>query len=304
MKRSLMFGMILAVFHLGISGTSVWADSFDEYTLPIVSQVAGRAEIQEIKELTRDHLVQYSQVLPTIEGSMIFIATNQDRWAKLIVSAARHKIASQEGGEAILVPVIRLERFVTFREGSERSEQASGRGISLFAGFRFHFDMGQVVPDSLGGDVVVMPGTNQELTLKPVGRARMFLLTKPIPEAAPRGIRRLESGEKFDPQYFAGTYRLQEDGRKSGTLRLTLGTNNDIVGTFVSDQNGREYPVQGSVGQPNYKIQFVIQFPQTQQEFTGFMFTGNGKAIAGFSKMQERESGFYALRIEEQGKNP
>ena len=33
--------------------------------------------------------------------------------------------------------------------------------------------------------------------------------------------------------------------------------------------------------------------------FNGFMFTGNGKGIAGTTKLAEREAGFYAERVEE-----
>ena len=54
----------------------------------------------------------------------------------------------------------------------------------------------------------------------------------------------------------------------------------------------------GKVGSPPYTIEFTIIYPRTRQEFHGWMFTGDGKAIAGFSRLQDHEHGFYALREE------
>ena len=68
---------------------------------------------------------------------------------------------------------------------------------------------------------------------------------------------------------------------------------------FVSDRDGREYDVTGKAGTPKHQITFTIKFPATTQTFNGFMFTGNGKGIAGTTKLAEREAGFYAERVEE-----
>jgi hypothetical protein len=43
----------------------------------------------------------------------------------------------------------------------------------------------------------------------------------------------------------------------------------------------------------------MITFPRTLQQFSGCMFTGDARAITGFSRLQERETGFYAVRMEE-----
>jgi hypothetical protein len=79
-------------------------------------------------------------------------------------------------------------------------------------------------------------------------------------------------------------------------LRLKV-NGEDVTGTFVSDQNGREYDVEGSIAKPNHKIIFMVKLPQTQESFEGCMFTGDGKAIAGICKLLNREAGFYATRI-------
>lgn len=289
----------IAVVLMSLCPSVLRADAFDHYTLPILMKAPEAPGVTEIKELTADLIVRHSQVLPNTESAFVIVYTNDFRWAKLLVSAGRHKIISMPGAEPELMPMLRIDRFVTFREGTERSVYATGQGISLFPGFRYHFDLGQVVPERLGGDLIVTEPKPLQFVVKPVGKAKMYLLTKPMPEAAPRKTQKLQAGAKFEAAYFNGTFKVFDDGRRSGVLRLKVGADNDVTGTFVSDQNGREYEVRGSVSKPNYKIQLVMTLPQTQQEFTGFMFTGDGKAIAGTSKLQDRETGFYAVRVED-----
>ena len=275
--------------------STVRADAFDNYTLPILQKVPEAAGVKVVDELTPELIVQNSQVLPGIEAAFIVVYTNDNRWAKLQIVAARQKL-QQPGTEPEYVPMLRIERFVTFREASERAILASGQNVSLFPGFHFHLDLGQVVPPKLGGDLTVVEPKRKQLVVKPVGKAKIYLLTRPMPEAAPKGTEKLTVGEKFESQYFAGTFKLYDDGRRSGVLRLKV-QGDDVSGTFVSDQNGREYEVEGSIAKPNYKIIFVVKLPQTQETFEGYMFTGDGKAIAGSCKLQDREAGFYATRM-------
>src|SRR5262249_26884195 len=153
-------------------------------------------------------IVASSQVLPNTEAAMIVVYTNDNRWAKLLVSAARHKHVPMPGAEAEYVPILRIERYVTFREASERAVLASGQGVSLFPGFHFHLDLGQVVPEKLGGDLVVSEPRPKQFVVKAVGKAKIYLLTKPMPEAAPQKTQKLEVGEKFEAAYFNGTFKL------------------------------------------------------------------------------------------------
>ncbi len=60
---------------------------------------------------------------------------------------------------------------MTYKEGEERAVQASGKNLSLFAGFRFSLDLGQVVPEELGGDLrFVVEG--EKIYTQPLGKAR------------------------------------------------------------------------------------------------------------------------------------
>lgn len=92
---------------------------------------------------------------------------------------------------------------------------------------------------------------------------------------------------------------MYDDGRRSGSLKLEVAENGEISGAYYSDKDGQKYVVRGRIGAPNYVVHFTVQFPRTEQDFTGFLFTGDGSAMAGSSKMLDREAGFYAVRVVE-----
>jgi len=269
------------------------ADSFDNYLNAHLSKIAETKSAERIAHLTPDLMIEHTRVLPGVNGTFVVVKTNEGRWAKLLVQPARHKIDADKS-----VPIALIERFVTFREGEERAVLAKGDNVRLFHDFRFLLDIGQVVPAELGGDLRFV--VDRERTyLEPVGKAELYLVTKHLPEANPKKGAKLVVGEKFEPGYFNGAYKLFDDGRRSGTLRLTVGDKNTVTGHFYSDKDGAKYEVEGKIGSPNHNINFTIFYPRTLQQYAGCMFTGDGKAIAGISRLQERETGFYAIRIDE-----
>jgi hypothetical protein len=127
----------------------------------------------------------------------------------------------------------------------------------------------------------------------------LYVLTKAIAEAVPKKAGKLEVGATFEIRYFNGKYKLYDDGRRSGKLNLEVNESGEVSGSFYSDRDGAKYDVTGKIGNPRHGITFSIKFPQVEQTFSGFLFTGNGKAIAGTTKLQERETGFYAERLDE-----
>jgi hypothetical protein len=281
--------------------TAVWliipaaarADSFDNYISRLLTKVAESKSAEKITQLTPEVMVDHSRVLPGITGTFLVVKTQEGRWAKLLTQPARHKISAD-----MSVPIVLIERFVTYREGEERALQAKGENVRLFHDFRFNLDIGQVVPASLGGDLrFVVEG--DQVFLQPVGKAEMYLVTKHLPEATPKKGTKLVVGEKFEPRYFSGVYKLYDDGRRSGMLHLKVHDNNVVSGAYYSDKDGAKYEVEGKVGNPNHSVQFFITYPRTVQHFTGLLFTGDGRVITGMARMQERETGFYAVRVEE-----
>jgi hypothetical protein len=123
-------------------------------------------------------------------------------------------------------------------------------------------------------------------------------VTRHDPAVEPKKPGKFVMGNRFEASYFAGTFRLHDDGRRSGKLVLKVDADKRVSGSYYSDKDGQKYEVEGKVGTPLHVIEFVIKFPRTEQAFKGMLFTGNGKAMAGTSKMIDREAAFYATRQE------
>jgi hypothetical protein len=274
--------------------TAARADAFDQYTQPVLRQAVEGGAVMPVRELTAEQLVQHAGAVPGTQGAVLVARTAEGRFAKLLVQAGRQKAP---GGA---VPALLIDRFVTFKDGTEQARHAAGAGPSVFAGFRFSLDLGMVVPEKLGGDFEVVEVTGgRSFVLKPLGQAKLYLVTEPLkvpPRAKPP---RPQVGEAFEVRYFNGTYKLHEDGRRSGTLVLQVSDAGEVTGSFTSDKDGEQYEVRGRVGSLRHAISFTVKYPRVEQTFNGLLFTGDGKALAGTARMLERESAFYALRVEE-----
>jgi hypothetical protein len=275
-------------------GAFARADAFDSYTNPILAKAVEEGKLEEVKELSSRQLIDAGGVLKGAAGAFLVVQTNNNRIAKALVTAAGQKVSAEER-----VPMLLVDRYVTFRDGTERGIQAAGQNVGVYGGLRFSLDLGQVVPERLGGDLAVEPSGTSSITVKPIGKARMFLVTKPLPEATPKKPGKLEVGDRFEVRYFNGTYKLYDDGRRSGTLELKVTDEGDVTGSFTSDRDGSKYEVTGKVGSPKHAITFTVKLPAVEQNYAGMLFTGNGKALAGTSKLQGREAAFYAVRVED-----
>lgn len=272
---------------------AAWADAFDHYTNPILAKVPGSPHAMKVDKLSVEMLVEHGQVLPQVQGALVIVRTNEGRLAKLLVQPGKQKVSNGEPR-----PIVLIDRFVTYREGAEKAAASQGQQLRLFGDFRLNLDIGQVVPADVPADVRHVVG-EQGSYLELVGKAEMYLVTSPLPEAAPKKAAQPQIGAAFEPHYFNGKYKLYDDGRRSGTLELTVGANGSVTGSYYSDKDGTRYDVEGKVGNPQHSIQFTVLLPQTLQTFHGYLFTGDGRALTGTSRMQERETGFYALRLEE-----
>lgn len=270
------------------------AAPFDDYHNFVLINAAEDGKLQAIDALTPELIREHDAVLPDTRGAFVVVQTNDGRRAKLLVENARVKAA-----DGTQVPLVLVSRFVTFREGTERAVHNSGQNVQVHAGLRFHVDLGQVVPASVGGDLEVVPDPQspRRLLLKPVGRAKLFLLTAPLPGVGPpKSDRPMITADAFDPKFVNGTYHLFDDGRKSGKLTLSVDEAGVLSGHYLSDRDQEKYDVSGKLGNPKHALTFTIKFPRVEQAFTGHLFTGDGKAIAGTSNLQGRPAGFYAVR--------
>lgn len=269
------------------------ADAFDHYTNPVLSRLIEDKGTKEIKQLTSSAIVENDRVLPRATAAFIVVKTNAGRYAKLLVQVARQRIDAERS-----MPMLLIDRYVTYKEGEERTVHAHGDNLSLYPGFRLSLDLGQVVPEELGGDLRFVVEKGKSYT-EPLGKARLYLVTKALPDAVPKRGAKFVMGETFEPRYFDGTYQLYDDGRRTGRLTLKVAEDRSVEGTYYSDKDGAKYEVLGKIGVPQHSIQFKIKFPRSVQTFQGWLFTGDGQVLTGTSRLQERETGFYARRIEE-----
>jgi hypothetical protein len=283
---SLLTGLICAYPARG-------ADVFDYYTNPVLARLIETKEAQEIKQLTPSLIAENDRVLPRTASAFLVVKTNGGRYAKLLVQVARQKIDAERSISMLLV-----DRYVTYKEGEERTVQAGGKNLFLFPGFRFNLDLGQVVPEELGGDLRFVVEGDKTYT-QPLDKARLYLVTKALPDVVPKKGPKLVVGETFEPRYFNGTYKLYDDGRRSGSLTLKVEEDGSVGGSYYSDKDGAKYEVHGRVGMPKHSIQFAVKFPRSEQVFQGWLFTGDGQVLTGTSRLLEREAGFYAKRVEE-----
>jgi hypothetical protein len=288
----------LALFlALAASNMPLRADDFDYYTNKVLAKVPEAKGVSKLEKLTPQLLAEHAAMLKGSTGTLIVVKTNEGRWSKLLVYPAQQKITDDKK-----LPILLISRFVTYKEGEDRAILVQGQNVHLFNGFVFNLDLGQVVPADVGGDIRFVVGQNGAHA-EPIGKAEIYLLTKPLPEAKPDTSPNLVVGPKFLAGYFNGVYKLHDDGRRSGTLHLSVNGEGVVKGHFFSDKDGKKYDVEGKVSEPNHKIQFKIFYPKTVQHFQGWMFTGDAKAFTGWSKMENQETGFYAVRLEAKAEN-
>ena len=151
--------------------------------------------------------------------------------------------ARQKVSETEFVPIVLVERYVTFRDGEERTIHAKGENIRLFGDFRLSLDIGQVVPKDVAADLRVGVEDGDPY-LEPVGKAEIYLVTKHLLEANPPKTGKLVVGEKFEIRYFNGSYKLYDDGRRSDRCAKILTGEVSITspaGTAKYEVNGRSY---------------------------------------------------------------
>jgi hypothetical protein len=285
-RRALAAALVL------LAPLAVRADEFERYVNATLAKAVASGDAREVQRLGSKDILENDRVVPGLSAAVVIVRTNDGRWAKLAVRSGRQKIDAERA-----LPLLLIERYVTYKEGEERTIVASGQNVALFPGFRLSLDLGQVVPKELGGDLrVVVDGGNAYA--EPSGKAKLFLLTKAVAGLEPKGSK-IVVGEAFDPRYFNGSYKLFDDGRRSGTLKLEVAEDGAVAGAYYSDKDGQKYELHGKVGTPAHLIRFTVTFPRSEQTFQGMLFTGDGKALTGTSRIGEREAGFYAVRVEE-----
>src|SRR5260221_14757343 len=61
------------------------AEAFDYYINPVISRVAGKEGVQEVKQLTPALIADNDRVIPEASAALIVVCTNDSRYSKLMV---------------------------------------------------------------------------------------------------------------------------------------------------------------------------------------------------------------------------
>lgn len=163
----------------------------------------------------------------------------------------------------------------------------------LFPGFRFDFDLGQVVPEGFDADVEF----TEQGVLRCVGPVKLFGLSGsqlPVDEAEP--AKATSDKTVISPEDFTGIWQVNGDGRWVGEWDLTVNEAGQASGKFFSAESQASYPISGHVGVLPHQIKLQVQFNNATQVVDAYLWTKDKSAIAGSFTLAGRKFGFYATR--------
>jgi biopolymer transport protein ExbD len=279
---------------LGGVETVALGDEFDRLEGSVFFEIPGRSDVRKAKGLSFAEIEGLPAALRGERSALVIVKTDQGNLGKILISCGLRR-QNPSGDRDSTAPVLILDRYATLDSRDRKSFKARGRDVSLFEGFWFDLDTGQVVPEGFGGDIHFAGQGKDGPRLSPAGSSGLFTLTKPVALPARN---RPASGRIIEPSDFAGHYYLVADGQWTGKLELAIAQDATVSGTFRSDRVGTAYPVTGKVAAdvPG-KISFVVRFPRgTQQFYEGMLWSEGKNTIAGTVSMLEHPYGFVAVR--------
>ena len=282
-----------AVFALAslclLTASPIWAvDAFDRPTLRALQQAAKDAE--PLDSLSSGQAAELEVLGAGVTSPCIIVKTDQGNWAKVLLGWGLRK------GEGKPVPVLMLERYVTYDSGRPGQTVAAGKDVMLFAGFGFNFDIGQVVPAKQGADVEF----TDERRLAPAGEAEVFGFDgKLLAAQAPRRQVDPHDHQGVLPRDFSGLWKLNADGRWQGMLELIVDDDGNVDGQYLSNETQSTYPIAGKVENPDHRMILEIELVNSVQSFEAFLWTTDKSTMAGTTTMADRKFGFYAVRSDE-----
>ncbi len=262
------------------------ADVFDRHAQPELRQALDA--FPPVDQMTLADVGKIKPLSATLSSPCVVVKTNNGNYAKALVGWGLRK------GAAKPTPVVVLERFVTYRIDRPDLTTAAGKDVMLFPGFGFSFDIGQVVPVDQGADVEF----TAEGALKPVGDAVLVPLKASLLPAADAAARHDPAAhEGVVPQDFAGTWKVDIDGRWKGEWELTVDDVDRVSGTFISDELQNRYEMLGQLGPAPHELKLTISLANAQMMVDAFLWTKDKSSMAGTVTLIGRKFGFVAQRV-------
>lgn len=264
---------------------AIAADVFDRHTSDVL--IAASEKSKPLARLGLDEAAQWKTLGPAVSSPAIVIRTTDGNWAKAIVGWGFRK------GRDKPVPVLLIERYVTYRGDRGDTTVASGKDVMLFAGLSFNFDIGQVVPDGQGGDIRF----TDKAEIETLDEAQMFALNGSLLPAAGAD----EEGTPNDhegvlPRDFAGTWIVNIDGRWRGEWSLAVTESGRIGGTYLSDDTKSSYDMAGRIAALPHHVKLYVQLENAQQTIDAYLWTTDKSMMAGTATVAGRTFGLFAVR--------
>lgn len=267
------------------AGQPLMADEFDDHSVYWLRKATESAE--PLTALTMQDGLRLKPIGRRISSPCIVVKTDEDNWARALVTWGFRRSGDQQ------IPVLLIERYVTFRADRTNLTTAAGRDVMLFPGFGFNFDIGQVVPAGQGEDLIC----GEEGRLSPGPQSKLYGLNgSAVPAREPSTHPDPNSHEGVLPSDFAGRWQVRIDGRWEGLWQLES-DGRRIYGKFISSDTQSVYEINGKVAALPHNAKLDIELANASQTIDAFLWTRDKSAMAGVVTMAERKIGFYALRL-------
>lgn len=263
------------------------ADVFERHGAPLVKRLAEDGDA--VKLLTMQDASKIKPLAPTIGSPCLVAKTDEGSYAKLLVSWGLKKGKNTEKP----MPVLLIERYVVYRGDRLDLTSATGKDVMLFPGFTFNLDIGQVVPEGQGGDIIF----TIDGELIPADNAKLVVLNgSQLPPMEKGSRRNPQDHEGVVGEDFTGTWKLNADGRWLGELDLKVTDGGKATGSFISDESKNSYEVTGQVGGTPHNLKLEVFLANTQLSIDGYLWTKDKSQMAGTVTMTGRKFGFVATR--------
>lgn len=283
MFRRLLIGLPAVVMAVATI-PAVAADIFDRHTCDVLQTVAAKSK--PLAELSLDGAGKLKTLSSKIDSPCVVVKTDEGNWVKALVSWGFRK------GPDKPIPVLVIERFVTYRFDRTNVTTAAGSNVMLFAGFSFDFDIGQVVPAQYGGDIRL----DEAGLLKPHEKVEIFGVSGSQLEDEEPEQNDPNDHEGVLPRDFSGQWQVNVDGRWKGEWDLIIDDVGKCTGTYRSDESKSSYEVTGRISGAPHRLRLQLHLDNATQVFDAYLWTKDKAAMAGTTTLAERTFGFYALR--------
>ncbi len=274
---------------LSLTAVAPAADVFERHAAPLVKRLANDGAAT--KELTMVEASKLKPLAANIGSPCIVLKTDAGNYTKALVSWGLRKSQGTEKP----TPLLLLERYASYRGERLDLTAAIGKDVMLFPGFGFDFDIGQVVPAGQGAEIEF----TAEGILTVCGEAKLVILNgSQLPVAD-------KTAKKHDPSDhdgvvaldFAGTWKLNADGRWLGELDLKINEAGRATGSFTSDESKNAYEISGQTGSTPHNLKLEVFLANTQLSVDGYLWTKDKSQMAGTVTMSGRKFGFVATRV-------